>query len=85
MIMMDHEKTNSSSVSWAKLGQAQCSSLKCRSAPAAGLLAQSAGTAGNQLNSARWSVGSSDHWVGPGSYRAGWLVNDGYGPVGSWD
>ncbi|KAF2576246.1 hypothetical protein F2Q70_00002949 [Brassica cretica] len=54
-----------------KLGQAQCSSLKCRSAPAAGLLAQSAGRAGDQLNSARWSVGSSDHWVGPGSYRAG--------------
>ncbi|KAF2574773.1 hypothetical protein F2Q70_00002953 [Brassica cretica] len=61
-----------SSVSWAKLGQAQCSSLKCRSAPAAGLLSQSAGTAGDHLNSARWSVGSSDHWVVPGSYRAGW-------------
>ncbi|KAF3573033.1 hypothetical protein F2Q69_00058347 [Brassica cretica] len=52
-----------SSVSWAKLGQAQCSSHQVRPAQLAGLLAHSAGSAGSQLKSAGWSVGSSDQCV----------------------
>ncbi|KAF3579382.1 hypothetical protein DY000_02032498 [Brassica cretica] len=60
MIKMDHEKTKSSSVSWAKLGQAQCSSHQVWPAQVAGILAHSAGSAGSQLNSAGWSVGSPD-------------------------
>ncbi|KAF2577746.1 hypothetical protein F2Q68_00004470 [Brassica cretica] len=52
-----------SSVNWAKLGQAQCSSHQVWPAQLAGLLAHSAGLAGSQLSSAGWSVESSDQCV----------------------
>ncbi|KAF2592100.1 hypothetical protein F2Q70_00042929 [Brassica cretica] len=57
---IDRELAVMNSVSWAKLGQAQCSSHQVWPAQVAGLLAHSAGSAGSQLNSAGWSVGSSD-------------------------
>ncbi|KAF2590754.1 hypothetical protein F2Q70_00038488 [Brassica cretica] len=79
---IDREQAVMSSVSLAKLGQAQCSSHQFRSAQLAGLLAQSARSAGIQLNSAGWSIGSSDQWVRsrrlPGRFVGqGWLLADG--------
>ncbi|KAF3513354.1 hypothetical protein F2Q69_00005961 [Brassica cretica] len=89
MIRMDHEKTKSSSVSWAKLGQAQCSSHQVQPAQLAGILAHSAGSAGSKLNSAGWSAGSSDQCdsygrlpgrlVGQGWLWAGGLFWSGHG------
>ncbi|KAF2619217.1 hypothetical protein F2Q68_00040181 [Brassica cretica] len=83
MIRMDHEKTNS--VSWAKLGQAQCSSHQVQTAQLAGLLAHSAGSAGRQLNSAGWSVVSLNQCVSSGRLPGRLVAKDGYGPVGSSD
>ncbi|KAF2616811.1 hypothetical protein F2Q68_00039243 [Brassica cretica] len=48
----DREQAVMNSVSWPKLGQAQCSSHQVLPAQLAGLLAHSAGSAGSQLNSA---------------------------------
>ncbi|KAF2613223.1 hypothetical protein F2Q70_00011442 [Brassica cretica] len=82
------------SVSWAKLGQAQCSSHQVQPAQLAGILAHSAGSAGSQLNSAAadpagWSAGSSDQCdsygrlpgrlVGQGWLWAGGLFWSGHG------